>query len=190
MLIFAVRKTKNMSNFRFNSFDLAISRQNGVKKSDEYVKSSLIFGKNVFTYSKMKDFLPKNVYTELLQNIDYGNPISHDLAEHVSQAMKTWAMDNGVTHYTHWFQPLTGSTAEKHDAFFEPGPDGTAIEKFTADALVQQEPDGILLKPVVIPPGIHPHLPLSMRRAVARPCVFQRYFYLIQVKHWITKLHC
>lgn len=130
-----------MSNFRFNSFDLAVSRQNGIKKSDDFMKSSLIFGKNVFTYSKMKDFLPKNVYTELLQNIDYGNPISHDLAEHVSQAMKTWAMDNGVTHYTHWFQPLTGSTAEKHDAFFEPGPDGTAIEKFTADALVQQEPD-------------------------------------------------
>src|SRR5690606_33397232 len=89
----------------------------------------------------MKDYLPKNAYEELLSTIDAGEEISHDLAEHISQAMKSWAIVLGATHYTHWFQPLTGATAEKHDAFFEPGRDGVAIEKFTADALVQQEPD-------------------------------------------------
>lgn len=134
-------KDEKMSNFRFKAFDLAVSRQNSVKKTVDYVKSSKIYGKNVFTISKMKDFLPSNAYEELLQSIDQGNAISHDLAEHISQAMKTWAIDHEVTHYTHWFQPLTGTTAEKHDSFFEPGPDGIAIEKFTANALVQQEPD-------------------------------------------------
>jgi len=89
----------------------------------------------------MKDYLPKNSYKELVASIEEGQIISRDLAEHISQAMKTWALNHGVSHYTHWFQPLTGSTAEKHDAFFEPDENGEAIEKFTADALVQQEPD-------------------------------------------------
>ncbi|GGC36138.1 glutamine synthetase [Parapedobacter defluvii] len=89
----------------------------------------------------MKEYLPKNAYEELAVTIDEGKAISLDLAEHISQAMKSWAISNGVTHYTHWFQPLTGATAEKHDAFFEPLADGSAIDKFTASALVQQEPD-------------------------------------------------
>lgn len=130
-----------MSNPRSKAVETANSRENIFPISGSVTKYSAIFGKNVFTIAKMKDFLPKNAYEELVMSIEQGSQISHDLAEHISQAMKAWAMDNGATHYTHWFQPLTGATAEKHDAFFEPAPDGMAIEKFTADALVQQEPD-------------------------------------------------
>jgi glutamine synthetase len=88
----------------------------------------------------MKDGLSKEVYEKLISSIDQGELINHDDANHIATAMKQWAMSKGATHYTHWFQPLTGTTAEKHDAFFEPSGDG-AIEKFAGSALVQQEPD-------------------------------------------------
>jgi glutamine synthetase len=130
-----------MSSLRFKAVEAAISRLNNEENKIAPAKASAIYGKNVFTIAKMKDYLPKNVYEELLSHIDNGSQIQHSLAEHISQAMKSWAITQGATHYSHWFQPLTGATAEKHDAFFEPGPDGSAIEKFNADALVQQEPD-------------------------------------------------
>lgn len=129
-----------MSGLRFKAVETAVSRLNR-SETHETTKPSLLFGKNVFTTAKMKEYLPKNAYEELIGTVESGKPITHDLAEHISQAMKSWAISNGVTHYSHWFQPLTGTTAEKHDAFFEPLPDGSAIDKFTASALVQQEPD-------------------------------------------------
>lgn len=129
-----------MSGLRFKAVETAVSRLNRTE-THEKTKPSLFFGKNVFTTAKMKEYLPKNAYEELIETVEGGKSITHDLAEHISQAMKSWAISNGVTHYTHWFQPLTGATAEKHDAFFEPLPDGSAIDKFTASALVQQEPD-------------------------------------------------
>ncbi len=101
---------------------------------------SEFFGSNVFDKKKMKDGLSKEVYEKLISSIDQGELINHDDANHIAAAMKQWAMSKGATHYTHWFQPLTGTTAEKHDAFFEPSGDG-AIEKFAGSALVQQEPD-------------------------------------------------
>jgi glutamine synthetase len=130
-----------MSNLRFKAVEAAGSRQIAQFEKVETKKATDIYGKNVFSVNKMKDYLPKNSYKELVASIEEGQIISRDLAEHISQAMKTWALNHGVSHYTHWFQPLTGSTAEKHDAFFEPDENGEAIEKFTADALVQQEPD-------------------------------------------------
>lgn len=130
-----------MSNLRFKAVEAAGSRQIAQFEKVETKKATDIYGKNVFSVNKMKDYLPKNSYKELVASIEEGQIISRDLAEHISQAMKTWALTHGVSHYTHWFQPLTGSTAEKHDAFFEPDDNGEAIEKFTADALVQQEPD-------------------------------------------------
>ncbi|TJZ51734.1 glutamine synthetase type III [Sphingobacterium olei] len=130
-----------MSNLRFESVKAASSRQINSEEKVETKKATTIFGKNVFTIAKMKDYLPKTTYKELTKAIEEGEQITRELAEHISQAMKAWALNNGVSHYTHWFQPLTGSTAEKHDAFFEPDENGEAIEKFTADALVQQEPD-------------------------------------------------
>jgi glutamine synthetase len=129
-----------MSNLRFQSVEAAATRKNASLKV-ETKKATENYGKNVFSIAKMKEYLPKNSYKELAQAIEEGSAISRDLAEHISQAMKSWSLSNGATHYTHWFQPLTGSTAEKHDAFFEPDDNGEAIEKFTADALVQQEPD-------------------------------------------------
>jgi glutamine synthetase len=104
-------------------------------------KISEFFGSNVFDKKKMKDFLSKEVYEKLVSAIEQGELlINQDDANQIATAMKHWAMSKGATHYTHWFQPLTGSTAEKHDSFFEPSSEG-AIEKFAGSALVQQEPD-------------------------------------------------
>ncbi|ATP56962.1 glutamine synthetase type III [Pedobacter ginsengisoli] len=103
-------------------------------------KISDFYGVNVFDKRKMKDFLSKEVYEKLVSSIEHGELINHEDANHIATAMKIWAMAKGATHYTHWFQPLTGTTAEKHDSFFEPSGDG-AIEKFAGSALVQQEPD-------------------------------------------------
>src|SRR5688572_26330270 len=103
-------------------------------------KISDFFGVNVFDKRKMKDFLSKEVYQKLVASIESGELINHEDANHIATAMKGWAMAKGATHYTHWFQPLTGTTAEKHDSFFEPSSDG-AIENFKGSALVQQEPD-------------------------------------------------
>lgn len=103
-------------------------------------KISDFFGVNVFDKRKMKDFLSKEVYQKLVASIESGELINHEDANHIATAMKSWAMAKGATHYTHWFQPLTGTTAEKHDSFFEPSSDG-AIENFAGSALVQQEPD-------------------------------------------------
>jgi glutamine synthetase len=104
------------------------------------VKISEFFGSSVFDRKKMKDFLSKDVYEKLVSAIEQGELINSDDANQIATAMKHWAMSKGATHYTHWFQPLTGSTAEKHDSFFEPSSEG-AIEKFAGSALVQQEPD-------------------------------------------------
>jgi len=103
-------------------------------------KISEFFGVNVFDKRKMKDYLSKEVYDKLVSAIEHGELINQEDANHIATAMKSWAMGKGATHYTHWFQPLTGTTAEKHDSFFEPSGDG-AIEKFAGSALVQQEPD-------------------------------------------------
>jgi glutamine synthetase len=116
----------------------------------------------------MKEYLSSDAYQGIVNSIENGEPIPRDLAEQIASAMKAWALGKGATHYTHWFQPLTGTTAEKHDAFFEPTADGGAIERFSGDALAQQEPDassfpsgGIrnTLKPVAILPGILHLLP-------------------------------
>lgn len=104
-------------------------------------KVSDYFGINVFNWKTMREYLPKDKYKELREAVEKGAPIDRSMAEQVAAAMKSWAMQKGVTHYTHWFQPLTGTTAEKHDAFFEPLADGFSIEEFGGDKLVQQEPD-------------------------------------------------
>jgi glutamine synthetase len=129
-----------MNNLRFDAVETVLSRQKKFTSTPEG-KPSTFYGKNVFGIKKMKEFLPKNAYEKLVNIIDTGEVIDRELAEHISQAMKSWAISNGATHYSHWFQPLTGSTAEKHDAFFEPDNNGLPVEKFTADSLIQQEPD-------------------------------------------------
>ena len=89
----------------------------------------------------MRQYLTKSSYRSLMDAIDKGSKISRDVADHISTGMKEWAIAKGATHYTHWFQPLTGSSAEKHDAFFDVEMGDAAIEKFGGGQLVQQEPD-------------------------------------------------
>ena len=104
-------------------------------------KISEYFGENVFNLHVMRSYLPDEAYDGILEAMEKGTPISRKVADQTASAMKEWAISRGATHYTHWFQPLTGSTAEKHDSFIAPTADGRAIEKFDGSLLVQQEPD-------------------------------------------------
>ncbi|MDR1339881.1 MAG: glutamine synthetase III [Prevotellaceae bacterium] len=99
------------------------------------------FGENVFNNEKMLKYLPKKSYEALLDTMQNGTFLDNGTAESVAAGMKKWAEEKGVTHYTHWFQPLTGGTAEKHDAFIEPDGKGGVIEEFSSKLLIQQEPD-------------------------------------------------
>jgi glutamine synthetase len=100
-----------------------------------------VFGANVFSPALQRQRLPKHVYKALQRTLARGEALDTSLADQVAQAMKDWAMEKGATHYTHWFQPLTGSTAEKHDSFYAPAGDGTAISEFSGKELIQGEPD-------------------------------------------------
>src|SRR3954453_413443 len=100
-----------------------------------------IFGANVFSVSEQRERLSKDTYKRLQQTLDNGEPLDVSLADAVALAMKEWALEKGATHYTHWFQPLTGSTAEKHDSFYGPTGDGKAIAEFSGKELIQGEPD-------------------------------------------------
>ncbi len=129
-----------MSNFRFQALQAVLNRTIPEVKQPSN-KISDYFSSNVFDKHKMKEYLSKEAYQVIINSVDKNEPIPRDMAEQVASAMKSWAISKNATHYTHWFQPLTGSTAEKHDAFFEPTEDGGAIETFSGDALAQQEPD-------------------------------------------------
>jgi glutamine synthetase len=100
-----------------------------------------IFASNVFSVAVQRRRLPKHVFKALQRTLERGEALDTTLADAVAQAMKEWAMEKGATHYTHWFQPLTGSTAEKHDSFYGPAGDGTAIAEFSGKELIQGEPD-------------------------------------------------
>ena len=104
-------------------------------------RPSEYFGKYVFNKEKMYRYLPKDVYDQMVDVIDNGASLDRSIADAVADGMKKWALEMGVTHYTHWFQPLTEGTAEKHDAFVEHDGKGGMIEKFSGKLLVQQEPD-------------------------------------------------
>ncbi len=100
-----------------------------------------VFASNVFSPVVQRQRLPKDVYKALKRTLERGEALDTSLADSVAQAMKEWALEKGATHYTHWFQPLTGSTAEKHDSFYAPVGDGTAIAEFSGSELIQGEPD-------------------------------------------------
>jgi glutamine synthetase len=100
-----------------------------------------IFASNVFSVAVQRRRLPKHVFKALQRTLERGEALDTTLADAVAQAMKEWAMEKGATHYTHWFQPLTGSTAEKHDSFYGPAGDGSAIAEFSGKELIQGEPD-------------------------------------------------
>ena len=163
------------------------------------------FGKKVFNREKMYKYLPKDVYEKMVDVIDNGSRLDRTVADAVAAGMKQWAVENGVTHYTHWFQPLTEGTAEKHDSFIEHDGKGGMVEEFTGKLLVQQEPlascsfsrSQMLLhslqvvsvlpsRHVAIQPGIL-HLLCSLSMI---PCVSLLYLLVIVVRHLTIRHLC
>lgn len=129
-----------MSNIRFEALKNAWSHE-PVEVKASAQRASVIFAQNVFTREKMKEYIASNVLEQLFDLMDNEKTLSRDIANSVAIGMKKWAMEQGATHYTHWFQPLTGGTAEKHDAFFSFSADGAPMEEFSGSVLYQQEPD-------------------------------------------------
>lgn len=129
-----------MSKSRFKALEDAYAHKPvSVEKPIE--RPSRFFGQMVFTREKMKEYIADTVLNQLFDAIDNGKPLGRDIANAVAMGMKKWASELGATHYTHWFQPLTGGTAEKHDAFIDKTPEGKVLEEFSGKLLYQQEPD-------------------------------------------------
>ncbi len=130
-----------MSSLRFEAIQSVLTGEE--KKISGYgdKKITAIFGSHVFNGRTMREYLSDEAYKSLMNSAKTGTKVERRMADQVAAGMKAWAEGQGVTHFTHWFQPLTGTTAEKHDSFFTLKSDGTAIELFDGDALIQQEPD-------------------------------------------------
>ncbi|WP_322970847.1 glutamine synthetase III [Faecalibacter sp. LW9] len=128
-----------MSTLRFKALEKSVNKQ--AEKVVINDKLSTLFGENVFSHDTMREYLPKQAFKAIIAAKEKGTRIPREYADQVASAMKDWAISKGATHFTHWFQPLTGTTAEKHDSFFRPTEDGRAIDTFEGSALVQQEPD-------------------------------------------------
>ena len=128
------------NNLRFQVVEEAFKKQ-ALNITAPNERPSAYFGKYVFNREKMYRYLPNDIYTKMIDVMDNGARLDRSIADAVAAGMKQWALEMGVTHYTHWFQPLTEGTAEKHDAFVEHDGKGGMIEKFTGKLLVQQEPD-------------------------------------------------
>ena len=124
-----------MDNLRFEVLKEAF-RKRPVELKMPKERPSELFGKNVFNREKMFKYLPIDVYNKMVDVMDNGERLDRSIADSVANGMKKWAKDNGVTHYTHWFQPLTEGTAEKHDSFIEPDGKGGMIEEFSGKLLV------------------------------------------------------
>lgn len=129
-----------MANLRFHAV-ITASKKKPIIVEEPKERPSDYFGKYVFTRSKMYRYLPNKVYEQMVDVMDHGAPFDRSIADAVARGMRQWAVENGVTHYTHWFQPLTEGTAEKHDSFVELDNKGGMIEEFEGKLLVQQEPD-------------------------------------------------
>ena len=139
----AVSRLARMPRTRTQNVTAAQWSPNGgaLGAPDLTVPANQIFGANVFSPSIQRQRLPSEIFKRLQETLDEGKPLDPVLADAVAAAMKEWAMEKGATHFTHWFQPLTGSTAEKHDSFYGPTGDGAAIAEFSGKELIQGEPD-------------------------------------------------
>jgi glutamine synthetase len=134
------KKYIKMAELRFSALREVFNRKPlDVESPDGTIAG--FFGKNVFDLQKMERYLPKEAYIAVKTAIDIGSSINRPIADQVAIGLKAWAAENGATHYTHWFHPLTDATAEKHDGFIEIGENGRLIETFSGALLVQQEPD-------------------------------------------------
>ncbi|MEN9598430.1 MAG: hypothetical protein RL596_741 [Bacteroidota bacterium] len=127
-------------SLRFNAIS-GISKESDTLSPSSGAKITAIFGENVFTLKTAREYLSDEGYKSLITSIRGGKKIDRTVANQIANGIRAWAESKGVTHFTHWFQPLTGTTAEKHDSFFTVKSDGTAIEEFDGAALIQQEPD-------------------------------------------------
>ncbi|MCC7400439.1 MAG: glutamine synthetase III [Chitinophagaceae bacterium] len=125
-------------SLRFNAISNLLSEEVNIECSK---KITAIFGENVFTQKVAQQFLSDEAFKSLNSSIKSGQKIDRSMANQIANGIRSWAESKGVTHFTHWFQPLTGATAEKHDSFFTIKSDGTPIEQFDGNALIQQEPD-------------------------------------------------
>jgi glutamine synthetase len=129
-----------MQSLRLNALYTLLSAS-GTENAPVSKKITAIFGENVFTLQKARDFLSDDAYKSLKSSIKSQSKIDRRMGDQIASGLKAWAETKNVTHFTHWFQPLTGATAEKHDSFFTLKSDGTALEEFDGAALIQQEPD-------------------------------------------------
>ena len=129
-----------MPTVRFLALEQTMGRKPNNFKAPE-ARVSEYFGSHVFNIKAMREYMTSEAFKAVVDAMENGSKISRGVADQVASGMKAWALNLGATHYTHWFQPLTGSTAEKHDSFFEPTGNGEAMEKFSGGMLVQQEPD-------------------------------------------------
>ena len=142
LLKFAENLNTYMSTLRFKALE-TLPFKNFRKDNHVEVPAKLseLYCENVFSEETMREYLTKEAFQSILDAMRKGTKIQRHIADQVAVAMKDWALSKGVTHYTHWFQPLTGATAEKHDSFFTPIEGGRAIERFNGGMLIQQEPD-------------------------------------------------
>jgi len=129
-----------MAQFRFKALDEVLNRKPVEIEREENLVSDY-YGMMVFDQAKMKKYLSREAYKAVTDAVERGTTVDRKMADQVAQGMKAWAIENGATHYTHWFHPLTDGTAEKHDAFIVHGADGGVIESFSGQLLAQQEPD-------------------------------------------------
>lgn len=129
-----------MENIRFKALEATLNRKPVVFKLPSG-KISDYFGEQTFSQVSMQEFLPEDAFNQVARSVEKGEKIDRKMADQIASSLKAWAMSKGATHYTHWFHPLTGATAEKHDAFINPMEGGGAIENFQGVQLIQQEPD-------------------------------------------------
>ena len=128
-----------MQSLRFKAIDNLTAGAEAKEPASSRITA--IFGENVFSVKTAREFLSDEAYKSLVSSMKTGHKIDRSMASQIASGIRHWAEAKGATHFTHWFQPLTGSGAEKHDSFFTLKSDGSAIEQFEGDALVQQEPD-------------------------------------------------
>ena len=176
-----------MANLRFGAIEEAFKKRPLEVKTPKE-RPEHFYGKYVFNRARMYKYLPVDVYQKLIDVIDNGTRLDRSIADAVAQGMKKWAEEHGATHYTHWFQPLTEGTAEKHDAFVEHDGKGGMIEEFCRSltpVLSLMEESAIPLKHEAIQPGTQQVLYSSSKTHF----VFLQYLYLIQENHLTTKHH-
>ena len=146
-----------MSKMRFFALQ-ELSNRKPLEVTTPSNKLSDYYASHVFDRKKMQEYLPKEAYKAVVDATEKGTPISREMADLIANGMKSWAKSLNVTHYTHWFQPLTDGTAEKHDGFIEFGEDGEVIERFSGKLLIQQEPESVIhSKPAVTLHGTFRH---------------------------------